>query len=109
MDDDFNTADAVAAVFELVKYININTGSASKELALKMLQLLIGLCDLLGIIIGDDNGKSREEAGIEALIQARNDARKAKNWARADEIRDELAARGIVLKDTPDGVRWEYK
>jgi cysteinyl-tRNA synthetase len=109
MDDDFNTADAVAAVFELVKFINVNTGAFSKGLAEKMLELLTGLCDLLGLIIGDDNGKSREEAGIEALIQARNDARKAKNWARADEIRDELAARGIVLKDTPDGVRWEYK
>jgi cysteinyl-tRNA synthetase len=109
MDEDFNTADAVAAVFELVKFVNVNIGAPSKELALKILGLLSGLCDLLGIIIGDDKRKDGDEAGIEALIEARNDARKAKDWVRADRIRDELAARGVVLKDTPDGVRWEYR
>jgi cysteinyl-tRNA synthetase len=110
MDDDFNTSDAVAAIFELVKYVNTAIGKPSKELAAKMLELIVGLCELLGIFIDDKkDGERRVEDGIEALIQARQEARAAKDWARADEIRNELLLRGIELKDTPEGVRWVYK
>lgn len=105
MDDDLNTADGIAAIFELVSEINLDVkDGASKSFAKEALARIKELTDVLGIFSGDD-----EEEGlgddIQALIDERQAARKEKNWARADEIRDQLAAMGITLKDTPQGVQ----
>ena len=105
MDDDLNTADGIAAIFELVSEINLDVkDGASKSFAEEALKRIKELTDVLGIFGGDD-----EEEGlgddIQALIDERQAARKEKNWARADEIRDQLAAMGITLKDTPQGVQ----
>ena len=106
MDDDFNTADAISAVFELVKYMNTTTdGASSKEYLQNLFDCLIRLTDVLGIIV--DKEDEILAADIEALIEERQAARKAKNFARADEIRDELLAKGIILKDTREGVQWK--
>ncbi len=106
MEDDFNTADAVAAVFELVKYINTNVSAQnSKECLQSYLDLLVKLCDVLGLIVDKKEELLDEE--IEKLIEERQAARKAKNFARADEIRDELLSKGIILKDTREGVQWK--
>ncbi len=104
MEDDFNTADAIAAVFELVRYINQNTEGASKQLAKMFYDRLEELCDILGIILNEQEELLDE--GIEALIAERQNARKNKDFARADEIRDELQKQGIQLKDTREGVQW---
>ncbi|MEE1243920.1 cysteine--tRNA ligase [Frisingicoccus sp.] len=105
MEDDFNTADAVSAIFELVKLANINvTGESSKELVKTVLATIKKLCDVLGIIT--EHEEELLDADIEKLIEERHAARKAKNFARADEIRDLLAAQGILLKDTREGVKW---
>jgi cysteinyl-tRNA synthetase len=105
MDDDLNTADGIAAIFELVSEINLAVkDGASKTYAKEALARIKELTDVLGIFGGED-----EEEGlgddIQALIDERQAARKEKNWARADEIRDQLAAMGITLKDTPQGVQ----
>ena len=105
MDDDLNTADGIAAVFELVSDINLAVkDGASKSFAKGALAKIKELTDVLGLFGGED-----EEEGlgddIQALIDERQAARKEKNWARADEIRDQLAAMGITLKDTPQGVQ----
>ena len=106
MEDDFNTADAVAAVFELVKYINTGVSAQnSKECLQSYLDLLVKLCDVLGLIVDKKEELLDEE--IEKLIEERQAARKAKNFARADEIRDELLSKGIILKDTREGVHWK--
>lgn len=105
MDDDFNTADAIAAVFEYVKFINTNTGSdSSKEYLEKLYQRLETLTDVLGIIV--DRKEEMLDADIEALIEERQAARKERNFARADEIREELLEKGIILEDTREGVKW---
>lgn len=106
MDDDANTADAVSAVFELVKYINTNASSENSHAFLELLYARLNtLCDVLGIIL--EREEELLDADIEALIQERTDAKKAKNFARADEIRDELKNRGIILEDTREGVKWK--
>ena len=106
MDDDFNTADAISAVFEFVKYMNTTTdGASSKEYLQNLFDCLVRLTDVLGIIV--DKEDEILAADIEALIEERQAARKAKNFARADEIRDELLAKGIILKDTREGVQWK--
>ncbi len=106
MDDDFNTADGIAAVFELVKYINTKvSGDSSRELLERLYQRLSLLCDILGIILEQKEEILDEE--IETLIAERQAARKEKNFARADEIREELLGRGIVLEDTREGVKWK--
>ena len=106
MDDDFNTADAISAVFELVKFINSNVSAESTK---KFLETLYGqmktLCDVLGIIL--EKEEEDLDAEIENLIAERQAARKEKNFARADEIRDLLLAKGIQLKDTREGVQWK--
>ena len=106
MDDDFNTADATAAVFDLVKYCNtsVNEGS-SREYAQKLFDTLVKLTDVLGLIV--DKEEELLDADIEKLIEERQAARKAKDFARADAIRDELLAKGIILKDTREGVQWK--
>ena len=106
MEDDFNTADAIAAIFDLVKYANTTaTTEGSKEYAKALYDLLVKLTDVLGLII--DKKEEILDDEIEALIAERQAARKEKNFARADEIRDELAAKGIVLLDTREGVKWK--
>ncbi len=106
MDDDFNTADAIAAVFELVKHANTTAkGESSKEYLQILLDVLVKLTDVLGIIV--EKKEDLLDADIEALIAERQAARKEKNFARADKIRDELLARGIILKDTREGVQWK--
>ena len=106
MEDDFNTADAIAAIFDLVKYANTTaTTEGSKEYAKALYDLLVKLTDVLGLIV--DKKEEILDDEIEALIAERQVARKEKNFARADEIRDELAAKGIVLLDTREGVKWK--
>ena len=106
MDDDFNTADAIAAVFELVKYINTTAdGESSREYLESLLKRLVRLTDVLGIIV--EKEEEILDADIEALIAERQAARKEKNFARADQIRDELLAKGIILEDTREGVKWK--
>ena len=106
MDDDFNTADAIAAIFEYVKFANTNvTAENSKECIDMMYARLKQLCDVMGIIIEKEAEVLDEE--IEALIEERQAARKNKDFKRADEIRDQLLDMGIVLKDTREGVTWK--
>ena len=106
MEDDFNTADAIAAIFDLVKYANTTaTTEGSKEYAKALYDLLVKLTDVLGLIV--DKKEEILDDEIEALIAERQAARKEKNFVRADEIRDELAAKGIVLLDTREGVKWK--
>lgn len=106
MEDDFNTADAVASVFELVKYINTNTGEgSSREYLRQLIELLKSLTDVLGLII--DRKEEILDSDIEELIRERQEARRAKDFARADAIRDELLEKGIILKDTREGVQWK--
>ena len=151
MDNDFNTADAISVIFELVKFANIkvNGNAVSKDFTKGLFDILEQLCGLLGLELGvklsrsiaeiktaqlknlglinnvntldyHGDGQSNKpdevkadtsftEAEIEVLITQRQEARKNKEWAKADKIRDDLAAQGIVLEDTPTGVRWTIK
>ena len=106
MDDDFNTADALAAVFELVKFANTNVQEgSSKEFAGHTLEVMTKPCDVLGLTLEKKEEILDEE--IENLIAERQAARKAKDFARADEIRGLLLDKGIELKDTREGVKWK--
>lgn len=106
MDDDFNTADAISSIFELVRFSNTNTSAEnSKEFIQSVLDKVITLCDILGLIVEKEEEFLEED--IEALIEERQAARKARNFARADEIRDTLLAKGIILEDTREGVKWK--
>ena len=106
MDDDMNTADAIAAVFELVRYANTNvTAESTKAFAAGIREIFTKLTDVLGIVT--EKQEENLDAEIEALIAERQEARKNKNYARADEIRDQLAAQGIILEDTREGVKWK--
>lgn len=106
MDDDFNTADAISVIFELVKFVNTNAKEDSSKAFLQaLLDEMVMLSDICGLIIV----KKEEmlDSDIEALILERQNARKEKNFKRADEIRDELLAKGIILEDTREGVKWK--
>lgn len=107
MEDDLNTADAISVIFEMVKLANTSvvSGSSSSAYAKKAYDTLKLLCDILGINVKEEAALLDEE--IEKLIQERQDARKAKNFARADEIRNLLTEKGIILEDTREGVRWK--
>lgn len=106
MDDDFNTADAISAIFELVKYANTCAAEGASRAFLQALkEEIVALADICGLEVEKKQELLDEE--IEALIEERQAARKAKNFARADEIRDELLGRGIVLEDTREGVKWK--
>ena len=106
MDDDLNTADAVSAVFELVKFANTNASAdSSKEFVETLKKEISELCDILGIIT--EKKADTLEAEVEELIAERQAARKTKDFAKADEIRDKLLAMGIQLKDTREGVQWK--
>ena len=105
MEDDFNTADAISAIFEMVKAANIHvTENSTVAFRDQVLSEIIKLCDVLGIKTEKKEELLDDE--IQTLIDERQAARKAKNFARADEIRDELLAKGIILKDTREGVKW---
>lgn len=109
MDDDLNTADAVSAVFELARDINTATAAVnapSKALCEFALELFKELNGVLGLVKDEEKENLDEE--IEKLIAERAAARKNKDWATADRIRDELKARNIVLEDTPQGVKWSF-
>ena len=106
MDDDLNTADGLAAVFELVRDINVSVlQSGSKALITEAMKLFDELTGVLGIVYPHEQADDLD-AEVEKMIEARQAARKAKNWAEADRIRDELKEKGIVLEDTPQGVKW---
>ncbi len=110
MDDDFNTADAVAVLFELAREVNtcLNAaGKRSKETLEKVLSFYRETDEILGFLFPPDKKKDLD-AEIEKLISRRNQARQNKNWAEADAIRDELTSRGIILEDTSHGVRWTW-
>lgn len=110
MDDDLNTADAIAAIFELARDTNTVTAAAaepSKELCAFALSLFDELCGVLGIVY---NTKIETiDSKIEKLIEDRNMARKNKNFAEADRIRDEIKSLGVVLEDTVQGVKWAWE
>ena len=106
MDDDLNTADAISVIFELVKYANVNVTEESTKATVELvLNTVTKLCDILGIIT--EKKKEILDSDIEALIEERQAARKAKNFARADEIRDQLSDMGIIREDTREGVKWK--
>ena len=106
MDDDFNTADAIAAIFDLVKFANTTADEkSSKAYADALREKIQGLCDIMGLIT--EKKEELLDEDIEKLIEERQAARKAKNFARADEIRAELLEKGIVLEDTREGVKWK--
>ncbi len=106
MEDDFNTADAISAVFEFVKLANTNSSEASTKAYVTALKdSIVKLSDILGLNVVKAEELLDED--VEALINERQQARKDRNFARADEIRDELVAKGIVLEDTREGVRWK--
>lgn len=106
MDDDLNTADAIAAVFELVKFANTHADeSGSREFLGTLKQEIVALCDILGLVA--ERKAESLDGEIEALIEERQAARKAKDFGKADEIRDRLLAMGITLKDTREGVQWK--
>ncbi|WP_234123328.1 cysteine--tRNA ligase [Clostridium hydrogenum] len=108
MDDDFNTADAISTIFELVKDINININvNSSREIVKYLLDLIRGLGKPLGILQKSTVTSLEDE--IEKLIQERQEARKNRDFKLADKIRDDLKARGIILEDTPEGVRWKLQ
>lgn len=106
MEDDFNTADAIAAIFELVKYSNTNTsGKNTKEYLQALKDRMLTLCDVLGIVA--EKEKESLDEKVEALIAERTTAKKEKDFARADAIRSQLLEMGIELKDTREGVQWK--
>ncbi|MFR2498737.1 MAG: cysteine--tRNA ligase [Coprococcus phoceensis] len=106
MEDDFNTADAIASIFELVKFANTTaTVESSKEYLKGLHDLIVKLADVLGLIVEKEEELLAED--IEKLIEERQAARKEKNFKRADEIRNELLEKGIILEDTREGVKWK--
>ncbi len=108
MEDDFNTADAIAAIFELVKLANINcSGENSRKFVAAIQERIVTLCGILGIRTEKEEEILSEE--IERLIEERQAARKSRDFAKADQIRDALLDKGIILEDTREGVRWKRK
>ena len=106
MDDDFNTADAISAIFELVKLANTTADeSGTREFVSYMETMIEELCDVLGIIT--EKKEEVLDSEIEEMIEARQQARKEKNFALADEIRGKLLDMGIILEDTREGVKWK--
>lgn len=106
MDDDFNTADAISALFEMVKLANTGAGeSSSREFVSRLRQEIDILCGVLGILT--EKKEEVLDSQIEEMIAARQQARKEKNFALADEIRGKLQEMGILLEDTREGVKWK--
>ena len=110
MDDDNNTSNAISAVFELVKFTNTAIDeNSTKEFATKIYKVLETLCDVLGIILDKKEEAKGDEDYIEEMIAKRKEAKKNKDFALADSIRDELLSKGIVLEDTREGTKWSRK
>ena len=108
MDDDLNTADAITVVFDLVKFANTKVGEGnSKSLIKSVLDELVELETVLGIENRKKSNDDIDEAKIEDLIAQRNQAKASKDYDKADQIRDELKAMGVAIKDTREGVKWE--
>lgn len=106
MDDDFNTADAISAIFELVKFANTSVGEGASAAYIRALkEEIVELMDICGFSV--ERRQEILDSEIESLIRERQEARKAKNFARADEIRDQLLEKGIILEDTREGVKWK--
>jgi cysteinyl-tRNA synthetase len=106
MDDDLNTADAISVLFELVRAVNTAVEkNPTKVFAQACLDMVHEFTEVLGLLYNKKEEENLDEQ-VEAMIQARQEARKAKNFAEADRIRDELKAMGITLMDTPQGVKW---
>ncbi|MDO5424835.1 MAG: cysteine--tRNA ligase [Eubacteriales bacterium] len=106
MDDDFNTADAVSAIFELVRFANTSVNETSTAAFVQAVSdKIVKLADVLGLIVVTEEEMLDEE--IEKLIEERQAARKARDFKRADAIRDELLEKGIILEDTREGVKWK--
>ena len=106
MEDDLNTADAISAIFEAVRYANSIKNASKKDIEC-LKNTILELGGVLGLL--KNTKKEDISAEVEALIAQRTEARKNKNWAEADRIRDELKERGIILEDTPDGVKWKME
>jgi cysteinyl-tRNA synthetase len=107
MDDDFNTADGIAVIFEMAREINIDVTLQSSNVFLgSALDAFLELTEVLGILKREN---ATLDSDVEALIAERQQARKDKNFKRADEIRDQLKAEGIILEDTPQGIKWHRK
>ncbi|MGW8115059.1 cysteine--tRNA ligase [Caproicibacterium sp. NSD3] len=110
MDDDLNTANALSTIFDLARIINTDLSAASnpsRKLCEYALSLFNELCGVLGLLYQKEETVGEDDQEIEALVQKRTEARKNKDWKTADEIRDTLKARGIVLEDTPQGIKWK--
>ena len=108
LSDDLNTANAIAALFDLVKFANTNI-NANQATLQTILSEINFMCDILGISLEAKHDSTNiDETEIESLLAARNAAKAAKDWATADEIRDSLLAKGIVIKDTREGTKWHY-
>ena len=105
MDDDINTADAIAAIFELVRDANTVASSEAVTAAYAKAALAV-LEELCGIIGVGEKAEQSLDSEIESLIEQRQEARRSKNFAEADRIRDMLKEQGIILEDTPQGVKW---
>ena len=106
MDDDFNTADALAAIFEMVRFANTHAGEGcTKAFAQAVREKIVELSGVLGLIVEKEEEMLAED--IEKMIQERQAARKARDFKKADAIRDELLRRGIILEDTREGVKWK--
>lgn len=107
MDDDLNTANALTAIFDLIKQINVTVKEGHCKAVYEGLTKKVEeLIDVLGLLPKEEEA-SEDDAAIDALIEERTAARKAKDWAKADAIRDQLTAMGIILEDTPAGIRWK--
>ena len=106
MDDDLNTANALTAIFDLIKQINVTAKEGqTKGVYTALIEKVEELIDVLGLLAKEQ--ADEDDAAIDALIEERTAARKAKDWAKADAIRDQLTAMGIILEDTPAGIRWK--
>ncbi len=110
MEDDFNTADAISVIFELVREANSASASdkaPTRALCAETLRFLDELTGVLGLLYGGDEADDGFAEKVESLIAQRAEARKAKNWAEADRLRDEIKAMGVILEDTPQGAKWK--
>lgn len=110
MEDDLNTADGISHVFELVKFANVHAGeNSSKEFVRGLIEEITELTEVLGISLEEKKENNTNDSEIEALIEKRQEAKKSKEYALADTIRQQLSDMGVVLEDTRQGVRWSYK
>ncbi|MBI3150941.1 MAG: cysteine--tRNA ligase, partial [Chloroflexi bacterium] len=109
MDSDFNTAGAIAALFELSKFINTARDNSATDEQLKPAQgTFRELANVLGLKLEEKQGSGEQEAQVNALIAERNEARKQKQWARSDQIRDQLKEMGVTIEDSKDGTKWRW-